>query len=116
MSSFLGWMFLFLGLTNFIEGDGIGGSLVLFALAMTFFRKPTRKEYKKAEINGLNISKGKLTKFNKAMRAYFTMNDELRLEDNIILRPNTLSKNRNVELDVYYDNEYICKFSEFSNS
>ena len=100
MNSFLGWMFLFLGITSFFDGGGIGGSLLFFALAMTFFRKSVGKEYKRAESKGLNVSKSKLTKFNKAMRAYFAVHDELRLEDNIVLRPNTLSKNRNVELEV----------------
>ena len=114
MSSFLGWMFLFIGLSAFFDGGGIGGALLFFALAMTFFRKSTGKEYKSAKSKGLNISKSKLTKFNKAMRLYFETKDELKLNDNIVLRPKNLAKNSNVELDVYYDNEYICEFSEFS--
>ncbi|MBR3839833.1 MAG: 5-bromo-4-chloroindolyl phosphate hydrolysis family protein [Erysipelotrichales bacterium] len=114
MSSFLGLMFLFFGISSLLEGGSIGGTLVLFGIAYAIFNNAKRKEYKKDNSKGLNISKSKLTKFNKAMRSYFAEHDELKLSDNIILRANNLSKNRNVELDVYYDNEYICRFSEFS--
>lgn len=118
MSSLLALLFLFFGVSMFVggivSGGGIGPAIILFILFIAISKNSEKKQYDRSLPKGMNVSKSKMSKFNKAVRSYFEQHDELKLNDTICLRANNMSKNRNVELDVYYDNEYICRLSEFS--
>ncbi len=99
-----------------------GGIWVLVILmSLTIAKNNKNKKFKRsgfAESNFMrnsSTSSTKMTRFNKAMRSYFETHDELQLNEHVIVRPAQLAKNRNVELDVFYDNEFICKFSEFGD-
>lgn len=110
---------LLMGLSTFIIGmlstGDVGPSIILFLVFFALSRNDSAKDLDGVNRKASNISKSKMTKFNKAVRAYYKSNDVLSLSDNIHLKPRSLANNRNVDLEVYYNDEYICQLHEFSN-
>ena len=89
----------------------------MFIIFMNLSKSAKAKENKKkgnTTPRGTNISKRKLAKFNQECYKYFQTHDQINFSETITLRPSSVVKGKNVELQVFYNNEYICELNEFS--
>ena len=58
-------------------------------------------------------SKKLLAKLDQQVKAYFQSNDQLKINDAVLLQVKKAGYNTYEDLDVYYNEELICKFGEF---